>query len=147
VPVVPAAVPRRPPTSGGVNNDTEYLTQTEAAELLRLSPRTLERMRLLRRDALSAEDKLNYDLLEWQLTHRIAFWREREYLMPVNQLQGFHIAFPQLADRSRLLSFKDHENYVARMEAFPRYVRQHIELMRLAFHMTNTRVSELVRWL
>jgi uncharacterized protein (DUF885 family) len=50
--------------------------------------------------------------------------------MPVSQMGGFHTDFAELPDNIPLNNVKDYENYIARLNGFEFYARQHIDLMR-----------------
>lgn len=75
--------------------------------------------------------------IDWEITRRllrqqIEAFRVKAHLMPLTNRWGFHIAFPELPQQVPLATVQDYENYIRRLEAFPRYTRQHIELLRQA---------------
>ena len=51
--------------------------------------------------------------------------------MPFNADSGFHSGFSRLPEEVPLATVKDYENYISRLRAWPRYVREQIELMRM----------------
>ena len=65
-----------------------------------------------------------------ELEDRLASFRFREYLLPINADSGFHSSFALMPQTLRLESAKDYENYLARLRAFPRYMDEHIARMR-----------------
>jgi uncharacterized protein (DUF885 family) len=119
-------------TSVGVHDYNDELpTVSVEAEQRRLKKERafLKRLRAIDRSALSEEDRLNYDLFERVRERRIAELEVRDYLIPITNRSGFHISFPQLADRMPLNTVDDYEDYISRLNAFERYAQQHIDLM------------------
>jgi uncharacterized protein (DUF885 family) len=51
--------------------------------------------------------------------------------MPFNADSGFHTSFSRLRQEVPLTTVKDYENYISRLTARPRYVREQIALMRI----------------
>jgi uncharacterized protein (DUF885 family) len=83
------------------------------------------------RSRLGPADRLNAEIWKSQLADRAAEFELGGYQMPFNADSGFHSGFAQLADRMPFANVKDYENYLARLRAWPRYVAQQIELMRM----------------
>ena len=83
------------------------------------------------RARLSADDQVNYDIFKRQLDNRIADFELGDYQMPFNADSGFHSGFSRLPEDVPLATVKDYENYISRLRAWPRYVREQIELMRM----------------
>jgi len=78
---------------------------------------------------LSDADQLNFDLFKKDLEVRI---REHQYgwhRIPLNQRGGLQTE-DELADSLRFDSVQDYEDWIARMRAFPEYMRQTVSLMR-----------------
>ena len=53
------------------------------------------------------------------------------YRLPISKAGGFHMYFPDLYLSSPFGSVRDYENYLARLEALPRYFDESIDLLRL----------------
>ncbi|MBT8400732.1 MAG: DUF885 family protein [Rhodothermia bacterium] len=90
----------------------------------------LGRLEDIDRSALELEDRISYDILETQLKDRIADVGFGAHRIPITSDDGFHIRFAWLPKRMPFTSVLDYENYIDRLKAWPRYVSQHIELMR-----------------
>ncbi|MFQ5510853.1 MAG: DUF885 family protein [Candidatus Krumholzibacteriia bacterium] len=90
----------------------------------------LARLQKIDREALSAQDRLNYDIFRLLKENSIREHEFGTYLMPITNRSGFHVSFPQLPDRIPFKTVKDYENYVARLRAFARYAADHVGLMR-----------------
>lgn len=120
-------------TSVGVHdyNDELPAVSVETAQAEREQEAAfLERLHAIDRSALDQSDQINYDIFEQVRERRIAEHNFRTYLMPISNRSGFHISFPQLADRVPLNTVADYENFIARLQAFERYARDHITIMR-----------------
>lgn len=87
------------------------------------------RLSLIDRKELSARDEINRHIFETLLNEQIEEYQFQSHLMPVSQISGFHIFFPELPNRMPLASTQDYENYIARLRGFKRYEEEHIELM------------------
>jgi uncharacterized protein (DUF885 family) len=90
----------------------------------------LERLHVISRDALGAQERVNYDVFERLKRDDITEHDFGTYLMPITNRSGFHVSFPELAENVPLETVDDYENYIARLDAFDTYVDQHITLMR-----------------
>lgn len=85
----------------------------------------------LDRAKLPAEEAVNYDIFRQRLRDAIAGYELGDYQMPFNADSGFHTSFSRLAKEVPLATVKDYENYIARMNAWPRHVREQIAVMRM----------------
>jgi len=105
------------------------------------TPADLERQHAQRKDALAellridrsklpAMEMENYDIFRSQLEDAIAEHEFGDEQMPINADSGFHTDFSRLPKDVPLATVKDYENYIARLNAWPRYVREQIALMR-----------------
>ena len=90
------------------------------------------RMRLedIPREALPAEEQLNYDI--WQ---RLIDNERREmelggYRLPLSKMWGYHLAFAECYLNMPFDTVADYERYIDRLNAFPQYVQDQSELMR-----------------
>jgi uncharacterized protein (DUF885 family) len=83
------------------------------------------------RSKLSSLDGVNYDIFHDQLADGIASWELGEDQLPFNADSGFHSDFARLPEVVPLVTVKDYDNYISRLRAWPRYVDQEIEQMRL----------------
>jgi uncharacterized protein (DUF885 family) len=90
----------------------------------------LEELTAIPVDALSAADRVSYDVFQVELQRNVDAYEAGGYLMPVNSDSGFHIYFARLGDEVPLQTVKDFENYIARLRAWPRAVEQIVEVLR-----------------
>ena len=92
--------------------------------------RFLDALGTIDRAQLPAASQVNLDMLRAELEDRLASFRFREYLVPINADSGFHSSFALVPQSLRLAGPKDYDNYLARLRAFPRYMDEHIARMR-----------------
>ncbi|HEU4886782.1 MAG TPA: DUF885 domain-containing protein [Thermoanaerobaculia bacterium] len=102
----------------------------------------LRRIEAIDRAKLSVNDRLNYDLFLLQTKMAVEGDRFPTELVPVHQMNGIYIVLGELAQQIPRDTVKDHENFLARMRAFPRAVDETIALMQrgLAEGLTPPRV-------
>ncbi len=91
----------------------------------------LDELARIDRTQLSVEDQVSADIFRTQIEDSLADWRLGGWQMPFNADSGFHSDFTQLAEQMPFDSAKGYENYIARLKAWPRYMGQEIELMRI----------------
>ncbi len=89
----------------------------------------LETVKSIKREKLSPNDQLNYDLFRQRIERDIAGYSYLTHLMPMDQMGGIQIGFADLPDYMPYKTVQDYENYLARLKAFPAKVEQIIELM------------------
>ncbi len=90
------------------------------------------------RGRLAAADQVNYDIFKRQLADRVADFELGGYQMPFNADSGFHSGFSRLPEDMPLATTRDYESYISRLRAWPAYVGQEIELMRLGIQSGMT---------
>jgi uncharacterized protein (DUF885 family) len=83
------------------------------------------------RAALPPNELVNADIFRRQLQNSIESYELGDYQMPFNADSGFHTGFSRLAEEVPLKTVKDYENYISRLRAWPRLVREEIALMRM----------------
>jgi uncharacterized protein (DUF885 family) len=90
----------------------------------------LARIERIDRSKLMGQDTISYDL--FLLNARLANERDQFPIerMPVSQMEGPQLGFPQLVDAMPFRNTKDYENYLGRLAAFPRYLIQITDLMK-----------------
>jgi uncharacterized protein (DUF885 family) len=103
---------------------------------------TLGRIEAIDRAKLSAADQLNYDLFLLQTKLAVEGDAFPYELVPLHQMGGIYMTLGELAQQIPRDTVKDHENFLARMRAFPRAVDDTITLMKrgLAAGLTPPRV-------
>jgi len=88
----------------------------------------LKSLQAIDRQALSASDRVNYDVFEWQLQQRLAEQKFRPELIPLNQRGGIQ-TFDEVLEVLPLKSTADYEAWLSRLEKFGTMIDQTIALM------------------
>jgi uncharacterized protein (DUF885 family) len=120
-------------TSVGRHEYDDRLPSVTLADLQRENSETkafLDELKGIDRAKLPAMDQVNYDIFKRQLENGIANFELGDYQMPFNADSGFHSGFSRLPEEVPLATVKDYQSYISRLRAWPRYVREQIELMR-----------------
>ncbi len=126
---------RENPTFASYLGDRRFndrLTDTSLAAIERRYKHrveTLEKLKRIDREQLSPADWLNYDLFQKDYEESIEAHKYRQFLLPINQLGGVQTA-DELAQFLRFQTVKDYEDWVSRLNAYPNYIDQTMELMR-----------------
>ncbi len=106
-------------------------SEADFARRLETMRKILSRLEAIDPLALAGEERLNYDIFGRLLENEIHEIEFHAYRMPIAKTGGFHTAIPeQLPFITPFETVKDYEAYLARLAAFPRYVQDHIGLMR-----------------
>ena len=89
----------------------------------------LKKLDAINTQNLSHDDKLNYRLFRRQYENDVEEFPYRWHLIPVNPRDGIQDA-GSLADVLRFASLKSYEDWLTRINTFPAYMDETIELMR-----------------
>jgi len=128
-------------TSVGRHDYDDRLPSVTLADLERQNEATkamLGELTGIDRSRLPADEQVSYDIFQQQLENRVANYELGEDQMPFNADSGFHTGFSRLPEEVPLATVKDYENYISRLKAWPRFVREEIELMRLGIRRGMT---------
>lgn len=87
----------------------------------------LRRLRTIKTAGLSEQDRLNYDLFRRDLQDDIDGFPYKTYLMPINQRGGIQ-TLDGTADRIRLETVQDYEDWLTRMSAVDTLLEQTMAL-------------------
>jgi uncharacterized protein (DUF885 family) len=82
---------------------------------------------------LSADDRISYDLLRYNLQQSLDAQKHPSHLIPINQIFGQHLGFAQLGSGRSAQPFrteKDYDNWLARAAVFPAVIDDWIKDMR-----------------
>ena len=90
----------------------------------------LDRIQKINRAGLTGQDLISYDLFLKDKKLNVEGQRWPTEFMPINQMEGVQLTFPQLAASTPFRKVKDYESYLARLAAFPRQIDQVIALMK-----------------
>jgi uncharacterized protein (DUF885 family) len=79
--------------------------------------------------SLSFNDKINLELLKYDIEDNISAYKYKSYLNPILADEGFHTSLAYMGS-SVFSSKEDCENYLKRLKDIPRYVDENLALMR-----------------
>ena len=104
----------------------------------------LARLDAIDAEALSADDRVNADLLRFILKHEVALAEYRPWRMPFLADTGFHSNLGYVVSSTSFRREKDYEDYLARLEAVPAYIDQQIANMRIGIAEGFTQPKEIM---
>lgn len=90
----------------------------------------VQRLHAIDRTALSAQEQVSYDLFDFMVGERVRFAQYNEWRLPFNSDSGFYSDLVILNQSQPLRTTHDYENYIARMNEYPRYFREQIANLR-----------------
>ncbi len=97
----------------------------------------LQRLKAIDRNALSADDRLSYDVMAWQLERAVERQKYQEWQRPLTQRGGVQNA-EGIAEVLPFASSKDYQDWLKRLEGVPAMVEQTTVLMREGLKARNT---------
>lgn len=87
---------------------------------------------------LNKKDKISYQVFKYErLTERESY-SQYDYLFPITKLFGYHTYFAEAPAAMSFLTSDDYRKYLVSLADFPRYNREHIELLREAISLGYT---------
>ena len=133
-------------TSVGRHEYGHLLPSITPADLKRQYDRakaTLRELETIDRSKLPPIEAVNYDMFRRQLQDAVTAYELGDYQITLNSDSGFHTSFSRLPKDVPLGTTKDYENYIARLKAWPRYVREQVAHMKTGLQrgMTVPRVT------
>jgi uncharacterized protein (DUF885 family) len=84
----------------------------------------------IERGALPPDEQLNYDIWQRLIDNELRELELGGYRLPLSKVWGFHLAFADCYLTMPFDTVEDYERYITRLNAFPVYVQDQIELMR-----------------
>ncbi|MDO5504762.1 MAG: DUF885 domain-containing protein [Pseudoxanthomonas suwonensis] len=126
---------RESPERASLNGDRRFNDRWSDLDLDAIAARhqatrdALAELGTIRREALSSEDRLNYDVMQWQLERSIQRHRFGQHLLPVSH-RGGPQTMGQIAASLQFNSARDYRDWLARMRAVPQRLEQVTALMR-----------------
>jgi len=132
-------------TSVGVHDYDDRLGSVSAADEARRAgelKKFAAELAAIPKTELSNVDRINAEIFGRQLEDGIESARFREYEIPLSADWGFHTSLTRLPEEMPFQTIHDYENYIARLNAIPRYVDDEIGVMKdgLARGMTLPKV-------
>jgi uncharacterized protein (DUF885 family) len=97
---------------------SDYSAQAVNASLER-GRKYIERLSMIDTTGLSDQEQLSAELMLRSLTEDQEGARFKEWEMPVDQFNGFHLAMPHLIEDLTFDSVKDYDDYIERLKKLP----------------------------
>jgi uncharacterized protein (DUF885 family) len=88
------------------------------------------RLQEISRNSVSESNKINYDLFLRMIDERLEGEKFNGHYLPLSQMNGLHLDFPQLVNVQPLKNYKDYNDYISRLGKFPEQVENIIANMR-----------------
>jgi uncharacterized protein (DUF885 family) len=107
----------------GSNTEADYLRRYQFYKSVD------KRLQSIDKNKLAFADEINLELLEYDIEDDVSSYEFKSYLNPILSDEGFHTGLPGMGNRV-LNSKKDCDDYLASLKDIPRYVGEHLELMR-----------------
>jgi uncharacterized protein (DUF885 family) len=106
-------------------------TNTEASALQRFTffNEEYNKLNKINEASLSFDDKINLELLKYDIEDELSVYRFKMYLNPILADEGFHTGLAGMGSEV-ISNKKDAEYYIARLKDMPRYVDEYLVLMR-----------------
>ena len=98
----------------------------------------LQRLSSIPDDKLNTDDQINKDLMQYILEDLVSQVAFETYLVPLSADGGFHINFQYLVNAHPFQQPGDYSDYLAKMQDFPRYTAQNLDLLRMGLKKGNT---------
>jgi uncharacterized protein (DUF885 family) len=90
----------------------------------------LAEIKAIPREGLSTADRISAEMFQLDLEEGIESHRFHEDQIPLSADWGFHTSLTRLPEEMPFQTTREYEHYVARLNAIPKNVDQHIVLMR-----------------
>lgn len=89
----------------------------------------LKELKSFNQNKLSETNKLNLQLFTLKTENSIISHEFEDYLMPISQMGGIQNLFGRMINIMPFNKEKDYQNYLSRLNAFPKYIDQTIAIM------------------
>ncbi len=120
-------------TQEGVRDYDDRLAKVKPEDYKRRDERDHDYARRLAgidRAALTAANRVNYDVFDFEIHHRLALSPYQTWRIPLTSDEGFHIQVMRMAIGVIMSTPRDYENYIARLHSIPAYFDQQQANMR-----------------
>ena len=87
------------------------------------------KLKSIHKEKLTFDDQINLELLHYSIDDELSSYKFKSYLNPILADEGFHTGLASMGSEV-LSSKKEFDNYIKRLKDIPRYVEEHLALMR-----------------
>ena len=134
------AVARYEPIAATENGDNRYddqlglsISPGKRALQFKMHRDFSKRLKTIKRANLNADDRLNYDILAYELRGLLAMERFPEHLLPINQMDSVPVVLANYAGGEAsqpIATVKEYDAYLSRVAQLPAWIDQAIANMR-----------------
>ncbi|SHN43162.1 Uncharacterized conserved protein, DUF885 familyt [Duganella sacchari] len=135
------ATARFEPVSATENGDNRFddqlglsIAPAKRAAQFKLYRQYAQRLQAIKREQLDDKDRINYDILQYELHGLIAMERFPEHLLPISQMDSMPVTLANYAGgegSQPLGTVKEYEAYLSRISQLPAWIDQAIANMRV----------------
>ncbi|PKG85405.1 DUF885 domain-containing protein [Colwellia sp. 75C3] len=90
-----------------------------------------QQLAALDNEKLTQENQINLSVLVYSLKNKLDSYTNKEHYMPLTAESGFHVWIANISKQVDFKTYKDYQDYLARLSALPRYFDQQIHWMKL----------------
>lgn len=136
---------RTDPDAWRMNGKLAEFTTEARARRQRYNDAVLKRLASIDVAALPAEQQLSYQLFRYERIAEQESYRQPDHLFPITSLFGYHSYFADAPANMSFLTIRDYEDYLVGLEDFPRFNREHLDLMREAVRRGYTQQCDAMQ--
>jgi uncharacterized protein (DUF885 family) len=129
---------RTDPDAWRMNGKLAEFTQDARLRRQRFNDTVLERLAAIDPQHLDTERRMSYRLFLYERLAEKESHTQPDRLFPITALFGYHSYFVAAPANMAFLNLANYEQYLVSLADFPRYNREHIELMREAVSRAYT---------
>ena len=107
----------------GSNKEDDFLRRYNFYDTVSVKLNSIDKGKLI------FDDQVNLELLQYSINDELSSYRFKAYLNPILADEGFHTGLASMGSEV-LSSKKEFENYIKRLKDIPRYIDEHLALMR-----------------
>ena len=112
------------------NAEVSDISPAAVARDVEVDRKFISRLEAIGTTGFSEQEKLNRELLVYNLRQSVEEARLKFWEMPVTQMSGIHLFGAQLPSLLSFTTVKDYDDYITRMKLFPKQIDGTIDIMR-----------------
>jgi uncharacterized protein (DUF885 family) len=128
--------------SAGQLNNVSAAYKNETARGLQ---KILDKLKKIKRNKLSLENQINYDMSSDMISGLIADINFKEFQFPITSEGSFHVDLARMASSSSFRSEQDYENYLSKLIQISKVFDQHIANMKEGLETGMTQPQVIIQ--
>ena len=121
---------RTDPDAWRMTGKLAEFTKVARARRQQYNDAVLEKLESIDVASLSAAQQLTYRLFEYERLAEQESYLQPDHLFPITSMFAYHTYFADVPAGMSFLTTKDYANYLVSLDDFPRFNREHVDLMR-----------------